>query len=229
MLLSYKVLSQTAETDNATAIANAISMYHRSLQPETGLYNGVEYIDYAYTIEEGSPFFISAQFLTGSVVYNNMLYEDVPLLYDIIRGEVVISDPSHLHKISLLNERITRFTVSDNSFVRLTKDSSSQPIIATGFYQLLYSGRTRLYKKQTRTIQESMSGSSAGLKRYVEESNNYYLEKNHIFYAVNNKALLLAALKDKQKAVQHFIKKNKLRFTKDKGATLVKAIAFYEE
>lgn len=227
LILSHKALSQTTAADN-TAISEAISRYHHFLQPETGLYNGIEYIDYAYTIEDGSPFFMSSQFITSSVFYNDMLYQDVPLLYDIVKGEVVISDPLHLHKISLQSERILRFTILDYPFVRLKKDSTNQSLISTGFYQLLYSGKTRLYKKQTKTVQENLSANT-GLTRYIDESTNYYLEKSHTFYTVSNKGALVNALQDKKKAVQRFIKKNKLRFKKDKDAALIKTAAFYDE
>ncbi len=229
LILSHKALSQTAATAVTTIGVNeAINLYHRFLQPETGLYNGTEYIDYAYLINEGSPYFMSAQLTAGSVVYHNILYLDVPMQYDIVKGEVVISDQLHQHKISLQSEQVSGFTILGNSFVRLTKDSSAQSFINTGFYQVLYKGRSRLLKKQTKTVQENLSVIS-GLEQYLNESQNFYLEKNHTYYVVNNKTSLLDAMRDKKKEMQHFIKKNKLRFKKNKDAALLSAVQHYDE
>src|SRR3954452_5902520 len=82
-----------ADSSNyAIAIQNAISAYHQFLSPQTSLYNGSEYVDYAYTINEGTPFFEDTQFSNGTVTYDNVLYTDVPILYDEVLEEVVIKD-----------------------------------------------------------------------------------------------------------------------------------------
>ena len=82
-LTSREGFSQTSMTgtrDKDTSFNNAVNLYHRFLSPETGLYNGSEYTYYAYypiVINEGHPFFQSKEFDTGSVFYNNILYENV--------------------------------------------------------------------------------------------------------------------------------------------------------
>src|SRR5690242_15341898 len=78
--------NSTADTsNNIIAVSNAINVYHQYLFPETNLYNGIEYVDYAYTISEGIPFFETTQFVMGAVEYDSMLYQNVPLLYDEVK------------------------------------------------------------------------------------------------------------------------------------------------
>ncbi len=92
---SYKACSQNITIDSAaqaTAFHNAVNLYHHSLSPETGLYNGSEYqynLYYPATFNEGHPFFVSRQFDSGTIVYNDIMYRKVPLLYDVVMDELV--------------------------------------------------------------------------------------------------------------------------------------------
>src|SRR5205085_4116394 len=109
------VLSQNTSTDSsseALQLHNVINLYHALLAPETGLYNGSEYaynVYYPFTINEGHPFFLKKRFDTGAVFYNGILYEKVPLMYDIIKEELLTKDPAGVKNIRLNTERIQWF------------------------------------------------------------------------------------------------------------------------
>lgn len=226
-----KVWSQTAQADTLNylnAVKNAKTLYQQFIDPPTGLYNGAEYADYAYQITEGHPFFESADFNSGSVVYDGILYENVRLLYDIVKEEVVIKDPFEIYKIALINERLSEFTLSNHTFVRLVENDSGNAVINTGFYEVLYSGTTGVYKKQKKKVQENVAFAN-GIKRYVVETSNYFILKDHKFYPVNNKRSLLSLFKNKDNEIQQFMRKNKLNMRKNKGIALTKAVAYYDE
>lgn len=212
----------------SVAVQNAINSYHTSLFPEPNLYNGSEYVDYAYTINEGIPFFISPDFVTGTVTYNNILYNNVPLMYDLVKEEVVIRDAYGRNKITLHNERISDFTLLNHHFVKLTADTLNSSVIRTGFYDLLYNGRTGVYKKQVKKILESIT-ISQGLRRTIDEQVAYFIRKDNKFYEVSGKKSVLRILKDKKKNIQQFIKKNRLNLRKQKDYSLTEIAAYYDE
>ncbi|MEP6596336.1 MAG: hypothetical protein ABJA71_10340 [Ginsengibacter sp.] len=239
---SYEASSQSSLVDSAetSSLHNAIGLYHQFLSPETGLYSGSEYaytFYYPFTIHEGHPFFLSKQFDTGSVFYNNVLYENVPLLYDLIMGELITRDPTNEYAIRLNNERIGWFILSGHTFIKINRQSSGNIVLHQGliipflshyaFYDLLYNGTTALYKKPSKNFKE-VSDIFVGIKKYVVESNEYFIEKNHQYYKIKNKKDLLLVMNNNKKAVEQFIKQNKLSLKKDKDNALKKIAAYYD-
>ena len=81
LLFSFNTFGQTAEIDSITyikGINNAVAFYQQFIDPPTGLYNGSEYVDYANSIKDGTPYFMSTNFNPGSIVYDGVLYENIP-------------------------------------------------------------------------------------------------------------------------------------------------------
>lgn len=230
LFCAVRASAQKLETDTTTysnGINDAVSLYHAFTFPSPGLYNGSQYMEYAYTLKEGSPFFIFENFIAGSVFYNGILYEHVPMLYDVLKGEVIIHDPAEVYKVSLLSEKIGWFSLSNHTFVRFEQNNSDKQLLATGFYDVLYNGNINLYEKVNEKIEESIS--SAGvLNRYISEVDLYYLQKDNKFYEVNNKRDVLSLLKNKKKEIQQFIRKNKLNLRKAKTFALTRIVAYYD-
>ncbi len=221
-LKSTKAFSQTFISDtlsDAASIKNAVIVYHQYLSPETGLYDGSEYsyaTYYPFTIDEGHPFFESKNFDTGSVFYNNILYEKVPLLYDIIKRELLIRDPSRINIIRLNAENIKWFSIFGHTFIRIIKDSASGSPLNTGFYDILYKGNTSLYKKASKLFKENTS-SFQGINKYVVENDEYFIKKEDEYFKIKNKKSLMKILSDKKKEVGQFMNKNKLKLKKAKA------------
>jgi hypothetical protein len=218
----------TPDSTHLVAKENAISLYHRLVYPETNLYNGIEYVDYAYTLNEGSPYFITSGFVNGAVTYNGISYTGVPILYDGVKEEVVIPDPSGKNKIRLHTEKVSGFDLSNLHFTKLTADSLNRSVIRTGFYEVLYNGKISLYKKQTKKILENIT-ISQGLRRTIDEQSGYFIRKNNHYFTVNDKRSLLNSLKDEKKEIQQFMKKNKLKMRKEKELSLIRIAAYYDE
>ncbi|MEO8860801.1 MAG: hypothetical protein ABI358_05225 [Ginsengibacter sp.] len=233
-LNSFKVFPQKFVSDSSgqsPAMQVAVSFYHQFLSPETGLYNGSEYTYntyYPFTINEGNPFFFSKGFEPGSVFYNNVLYENVPLLYDIIKDELLINDPSRAFIIRLNNSRIAWFKLWGHTFVWMMNNRTDNSSLSTGFYLLLHNGKTSLYARDTKSFKEN-TASIQGLNKYVVESIDYFIEKDSHFYKIKNRKSLLSVLSNKKKEVTQFIKKNRLNLRKDKVNALTKAVAYYDE
>ena len=225
-IAAHACIAQALDTSGYTsAINNAVVNYHQFLRPETGLYNGREYYDYSPTIKDGDPFFLSTKFNTGSVTYDGILYENVPILYDLVTSDVVITDSNYFYRIKLNGERVSRFSVLQHTFIRLDEDSNA--VIKPGFYDLLYDGETRLYKKHIKRVQEAVT--NEGVRRYIVESIDYYVLKGNVYYHVNSKKDLLSVLKDKKKELNASVKKNKLDTRKKKDESFTALVAYYDQ
>jgi hypothetical protein len=228
-LLSLSMQAQPAGKDSlgtGVAYARALQLYHAYLVPETGLYRGGQYGEYAFFFKEGHPYFDENHMREGTILYNGVLYEHISLLFDLVKELVVINDPFNAYKIALINQQIDRFTIENHVFIHLT-DSLNPSAPRYGYYEQLYKGRVSLLKKEKKTIGEDLSAPALGVQKFIIYAVSYYLQKGNIYYLVNNKRSLFNALKDRNKEVRKFIRKNGLSVRNDKENTLLKVTAWY--
>ncbi|MEO6328623.1 MAG: hypothetical protein ABIO55_06815 [Ginsengibacter sp.] len=231
-LNSYNVSSQNFIADTSaktSALKSALNLYNQFFSPPTGLYNGSEYTYNAYypfKINEGDPFFQSQHFVAGAVFYNDVLYENTLLLYDIVKDELLIHDPTNIYVIRLNNQRIGGFTISGHTFIRLNMDTANTAVLNTGFYEVLYNGNVALYKKVSKLLFDRTS--TTEINKYTVESNKYFIKKGNNYFAVKNKKSLPLLMSNKKREVQQFIRNNKLNFRKAEEDYLVKTVAYYD-
>ena len=229
--LPATVCAQLPASDTAirsAAIANAIQQYHRFTTQPAALYNGPEYMEYFATLKEGQPFFTSVDFVKGTILYDNILYEGIPLKFDLVKNEVVTKDPSEVFRLTLFHDKISYFSIHGHTFVRILKDSSAHPL-ATDLYDLLYNGRSIvLLKKENKKVMTYVTPLD-GVKKVIEGSSDYYVRFNNGYYRVNGKNALLGLLKDKKAPLKQYIRKGKLKFgdeTIEKSMTSV--VTYYD-
>ena|SRR5690349_5593386 len=224
-------LSQHATAQNADDTTlrenaqHAIVVYYESLGEESPLYNGSEYIEYAYTLQEGDPFFQTTNFINGNVNLDGMIFRDVPMVYDIVKDQLIILDFQKVYKINLPAARVQQFFLLGHLFVRLTPDSSAQ--IKTGFYDQLYSGKIGLFAKREKRILEKYS--NIQISKVIVSQNNYYVKKGGIYYTIKNKSSLLSVLKDKKKEVQQYWKSNHIKLKKEPEKAMIVAVKYYDQ
>jgi hypothetical protein len=208
------------------AVSNLVSLYHQSSGDQSGIYSGTQYGGYPFSFTEGHPFFYTDKSGTGSVLYDGVLYENVQLQYDELKEVVVMQDASH--RIQLVNERIAAFTVFNNRFIRLERDSLNRSLVSTGFYNLLYEGNVSALKKETKELREELRSNGEGIQRYIDVRKYYYIKKNNEYYPVKNKKSVTGIYADHKKEIQQFIRKNKLSFRKAPDEMLVKVTEYYD-
>lgn len=221
-------MAQSAADDSVfyrKSVDHLIALYQQSSGDQTGLYNGSQYGAYAFLFAEGHPFFKENKPGTGSVVYDNVLYENVLLQFDEVQ-EVLVMD-SASRRIQLLNERISQFRLFNNHFIRIIKDTGNAVLVRTGFYDLLYEGNTSLLKKEEKIIRDDVA--TGELLRFIDIHEFYYLKRNNTYYSIQNKKSVLSFFKDHKKDIRQYIRKNKLSYRKDKDNMLAKVTAYYDQ
>ncbi|MBN8852416.1 MAG: hypothetical protein BGO55_01560 [Sphingobacteriales bacterium 50-39] len=207
------------------AYYNAVSQYHAYLKPEPALYRGNRYHEYAFQLAEGHPFYGDGKAHKGSALYDSIFYEDLTILYDMVKDQVVIPSPFGAYKLYLINSKVDGFTIEDHSFIRL-KDSLNPTAPRNGFYEQLYKGRISLLKKNKKVLRDDLQLS--GVRQYIDSSLSYYIKKGDTYYSVHNKNTLSHAFKDRSKELNRFIRQNKLSVRKDLENTLTKVSAWYD-
>jgi len=223
LLLLFNSLMLRAQTSFDSSYANAISVYTTTIGLNQHIYNGAEYIDYDHRIT-GSPFFEKNSFVNGSIVYDGILYNNVQLIYDIWRENVVIKNYNRL-PLLLINEKVSAFDLEGHQFIKITTDSLTEKLGLSGFYNVLCNGTVKLFAKRKKLLEEKIT--TPTIEASFIQKNEYYILNNSVFYAVANKKSLLNALDDQKPALQKYIKQQKLKFRKTLEADLIKAVVYY--
>jgi hypothetical protein len=187
------------------AIKNNILFYAKSIQGQTSLYNGGLYVPPRQTNDQ-HPFFESYDWVTGDVIFDSQLYENVPLLYDITSDRLITENYYNATEITLMEEKLSRFTIGDHTFVKL--DHKTLP--KAGFYELLYKGPSSVVARHQKIIRERIVDRSIEID--FNPKNRYFIFKNGAYFPVKGKATVLKIFEDEKPALKQFIRKSKIRF-----------------
>ncbi len=228
-LSSGRLSAQQAGRDSsarALAVANARYFYQDFIAAAAPLYISPEYVEYTLQIDDGHPFFINSFFHMGTVMYDNILFEDVLLKYDLVLNQLVLSDTTGIPRLALNYDRIKYFTIKEHEFVKLFKDAGNSGLPQTDFYEILHKGGpVTLIKKETKKIGQDVT-SKTTLQRYIIATTNYYIRKKNTWYVFNKRGQILDAFNDKESQIRQFLRKNDIDFKKD--ADLLSVVSYYE-
>src|SRR5258706_8102277 len=161
-----KSFSQTDQSDSSLyqqSIQNVIEVYYKSVGENSHLYNGSEYVPYNYQGNK-NPYFETGTLQNAAIGYDGVVYNNVPLAYDIYKEEVIINKYNQNFRIKLVNDKITWFSVLDHTFIRIVRDSSNSALPVTGFYDKLYSGTVTVLAKRKKKIEETITLTGANVQ-----------------------------------------------------------------
>jgi hypothetical protein len=206
-------LSDTAASRMATW--NAIEVYHRFMGEGSRLFNGPEHIGYL-PFHSGHPYFQIDSVQTGSVRYEDAWYRDVPLLYDIVRDELITPN-LYGEPISLSNEKVNEFYLLGHHFIKTAGE----------YYDLLCSGKIILEVRRAKRIQESIE--LMQVIRDIQYTDHYYILKDGERYSIGNLRSLLALVKDKKKEINQDLRRKKIKYRRDHEQALVEAVTYYNQ
>ncbi len=116
--------------------------------------------------------------------------------------ELLVARNSNDYLLQLINQRVSSFVIAGHSFIRLTADSLHPGIPKTGYYEILYPGRSQVLKKTFKIIIEEPSVYENTVIRHIEESENFYIRINGSYHRVKSKTELLTLMRDHQKEIQ---------------------------
>lgn len=227
LFVGHDLLAQDTATDSSfyqRSLSSARSLYMKNIGANSYVYNGVAYENYWNKII-GHPFFIDG-FQQGSLYYDGSFYEDVPLLYDISRDELISKDFSKTIDIRLLKEKVRSFTISLYTFVRFDADSSNTSSLPAGFYEQLHKGVFNVLEKHRKEILHSMSIEEPNK---FKEYDRFYIEKDDKYYEIVSEGDLLSLFRDQRTQMRKFLNRKEIQFKKNKEKAIVQAVAYYEQ
>jgi hypothetical protein len=205
-------------------IVKAGDIYNPFIEKQSRLYNGIEHLGYAYKIK-GHAYFLQRELSIGTIVYDELEFANVPMIYDLHKDQVIIQYLDAFSKVGLISSKVRSFSLLDHHFIRLQGDSASGSPIITGFYDEIYTGKTEVVVKRGKFIEEIVKEE---VEREFIETTTVFVQKEGKYYAIKTYKTLLTVLKDKAPQVKQYLRKNRIKFRKGPENTILKAVVFYD-
>lgn len=228
MMLATEHSQSQSLSDSAYVAAvsnNMVRSYLGQLGSQAPLFNGRIYRAYVRLNDNGHTFFISPNFVTGSITYQGYKYENVQIAYDLVRDQLILTHIDKIANIIMIPEHVESFSLHGHTFVNLS-DTLNDSKIASGYYDLLYKGNLSVLAKREKKITETVT--PINVERTVSGIDRYYVLKDSIYTPIKSKGNLLKVLRSTQAQNQQFIRTNKLKFGKDKEGMIVKLVKFHD-
>ncbi|NCU06320.1 MAG: hypothetical protein GXC73_20390 [Chitinophagaceae bacterium] len=230
VIVHTQLFAQTQDVDSIYSkkgIDNAVRLYHEKMGDQREVFNGIHYQGYPFVFENGHPYFNTTNPEPGFVVYDNIYYPGLLLTYDEVADLLILYH--HNRPIQLTSERVSSFGISGHKFVRLSANNANTSTIRTGFYEVLYDGGVRLFKKETKKINEYVRTKGEGLLKDVLTEEKYFIIKDNVFYPIKNKRSVFQIYGDKRTELERIMNSKQLNYKKNKEYMLTELSAFFDQ
>lgn len=201
---------QPAADTSQTVLASLQQRYTATQGYNLRLYNGPEYVNYVRRYVKGHQFFGTNELRLATIDYDGATYPDIPLRYDLVRGQVILKAPLGALELHLVNEHLTRFTLAGHTFVRLLPTTDNGLPATTRFYDLLLDGPTPVLVARSKKVLESMTPDGAAGE--VVEQNEVLVGKAGHYYPVSKASAVLRLFPENRAALRKYIKDKSLKF-----------------
>ena len=185
----------------------------------TGLYSGIEYVPVYRVVNDKHQYFFSQDFINGTISFDDQLYPNVNLKYDIYQDILLLEIQQGLGKgiIQTIKSRLDFFLINERKFVNLS--FSNDDVKLNGFYEVLDTFNTFvLYKKH---ILRSAKISNNGIFNYEfrKGKDEYYLKFKNQYYEIKSVRDLIEIFPQFRKQINKYYDRN--QFRKDKDSSLI--------
>ena len=161
----------------------------------------------------GNPYWRSAAFEQGEIVFEGKRYCDILVNIDALEGVALVRLPSDLVTIALPPRTVQSIRTPEHRYVGLEAGSTSLP---EGFYEVFGEGPEQVYKRVVKTLQTSVGTNVNGKQiGYVDENYNpdlinyysisttyYFRDSDGRFSRLSGKGALLRHFPDRRKDIR---------------------------
>jgi hypothetical protein len=225
LVFSKNILAQYVFNDTAiynSAVKNAAATTKNVLQNNFLLYKGPLYFKVA-PYAKGFPFLYADSFATGSVVFNNIAYQDILLQYDIEADELIVRNYEDNNSIKLPNSKVSRFTIYGQLYQRLPSSVANGD---SSFYQLLYAtnGGIQAFVKRIKILERPKEIHET-LPTYIQQNRMYFLVNNQLF-TIQKPKDIVKALVDKKEQLKNYFKEKQIKILTDES--IIAIVKYYD-
>lgn len=213
-----------ADPDTPQETKFPISLYKTATTQSQNLYNGRLYYVYDARMEEHQ-FFGERKWQNGVVFYDGQRFDSIPMVYDIVRDELVVK---HFYGDYMLlqSEKVDYFFKDAHKFKRMEAGKDISPQMRTGFYDIKYDGETKLLIRRSKQRQEKIV--EKRVITYFPAKDFYYIRKDNLYYSVRSKRSVFGLFPDRKKELRKALRDENIKFRKNRESALAIIVATYD-
>lgn len=223
-LVSENKIALGVSTDALRETAYPISLYKEATLISQNLYNGRLYYVYDARQDEHQ-FFGDRKWQKGVVFYDGQRFDSIPMIYDIVRDELVIKHFNGDHLL-LQSEKVNYFLKDNHTFQRMDAGKDINPQMRTGFYDILYDGKTKAIVRRVKQRQEKIAEKK--IIALFPEKDFYYIKKGDRYYSVRSKRSVLGLFPDKKKELKKALRDDNIKFKHMRDIAIAKVVVTYD-
>lgn len=221
ILFTRLPLSGSGTTDSESG--SYLSSQQDTLVDNQILFNGRIWRNLYFMIKDHQ-FLFSKEFLPATVTLNGNTFKDIKVRYDIYSDEL-LTPVNNLTVLQFNKEMIDSFTLFFQNktfkFVNITNDSLKG---LKGYVNVLIAGKTSLYIKYRKEIAVLAVENKYDLFFPVQK---LFFMKDGVLNLISGKREFLSLLDDYKVQVRSYIKKNRLKISKNNPESFVPVVQFY--
>jgi hypothetical protein len=206
----------------AAAKMKQIQRYTTDIGGQARLYNGSAYKDF-FSRDDEHPYFGIDDWVYGDIVYDEALYVNVPMFYDISSDKVITEHMLSGSKLELVNAKVMRFSLGKHQFIRVPPGETDQ---VEGFVEVLYDGKTKVYARREKILMEKIESNSI-IPRF-DHKTRLYNKSGDRYYPVKSKRSVFGVLDDHRQELKAFLGKQKIRYGTDREYAIVLLATQYD-
>jgi hypothetical protein len=155
---------------------------------------------------DGHEFFLTSEFLHGSVTVEGITFNEVRMRYDICNDHIIILW-KNIFPIIIDNKKVDEFAFTYNGVLRKFINLGDKYPVIQGFAEVLYKGKSPVVVKYTKVV--SKNPTRIHYSEFREDT-RYYFIVNGSCYQIRNRSSFLKAMGEYEVAVRKFIRQQKV-------------------
>ncbi|WP_062060270.1 hypothetical protein [Aquimarina longa] len=174
----------------------------------SGLYNGVLYEEEYIVKNDRYRFFISNDFMKGTIKYDEQSYFDLSLKYDVYGDEVLVKLQDGFGEVvlQLIKNKIDNFTINNHQFYRI-HTKKIEEVADIGFYEVLVKNTSFiLYKKHKKNKKQRLENKKMSYEFF--DKHIYILFYNDLYYRIKSQKDITNIFPDYKETINLYYKKD---------------------
>ncbi len=189
---------------------------------KTLLYHGKQYVVFPSNTTGHQGYKTNSLTEGCTIRFQGLIFGDIPLMYDLVRDEVVTRHPDRFLPMILSREFVSLFTIEADTFVHLKAENTGLP---SGYYHQLFHARdVSCYAKRSKTIKTYNLDLESTYVEYVR----FYIKESSdsAFRPIRNQRALLNTYSDKKRELRRLLHANGLSFRQDPEQTITFVLTY---
>ncbi len=176
----------------------------------TGLYIGFDNNDNYRITEDNHKFFVSYDFLVGSLDFNGQTYYNQELKYNVYDDELSIKLKNKQGEtvMQLIRDKLTEFFLNGNHFIKVN-DVDNDKNSMSGFYEIAKENTSLILLKKYSKKKVKKLDRNIIYFEYKDNINQYYLFYNGVYHRIRSSRDFIKIFPENKNEIKEFSNRTK--------------------